>query len=266
MRRDLSTNGVRVMRFKLGRKRPTVRIPRLKLKRYLLQTLPTPPLTIDYSPKAQAGLQDILGNDQQGNCTIAAAFHIADVLLANANALPTTDLIAKNAVALYYKLTGGPDTGLDEATVLNYWHSNGLGPSGAHKIFGYVAIDPTNEIELKTALWLFENLYFGLELPDAYVNAMDTMTDGFVWSLQGEPNNNNGHAVMGMAYNELGVTIDSWGILGNFQFGAISYYCSENQGGQVFSVLSSDILARATAKAPNGFSFAQLTADLQVFT
>ena len=99
------------------------------------------------------------------------------------NAPASPDLNAANCVALYYQLTGGQDSGMDELTFLNYWMSEGLGPDGRHKIIGYVAVDSTNETEVMTALWLFENLMMTLELPDAFVDAMDTMENGFVWNL-----------------------------------------------------------------------------------
>ena len=254
------------MRFKLGRKRPLATVPQLKLKRYLLHSLAPPPGTVDYSAKAQKTLSDILGNGDVGDCTVAAAFHVQDVLLTNSNAPASSDLSAANAIKLYYHLTGGADSGLDEMLVLNYWQSNGLGPGDKHKIYGYVGVDPTNEIEMKTALYLFENLYFGMQLPADYVAAMETMADGFVWGLAGPPVPANGHAFMGMAYDSRGVTIDTWGILGKFSYDAIAYYCSENQGGQLFSVLSSDAIDRGTRKAPNGCSWLQLRADLQVFS
>ena len=91
MHRDLSTNGVCVMKYKLGRNRPRVRAPRLALKNYLLATLPAPPPAVDYSKKPAAGLADILGNDENGNCTIAAkAFHIADTRLSLMQMRPAT--------------------------------------------------------------------------------------------------------------------------------------------------------------------------------
>ena len=266
MHRYLSTNGVCVMKYKLGRNRPRVRAPTLSLKNYLLATLPTPPPAVDYSKKPAAGLADILGNDENGNCTIACAFHISDTLIANANAPANPDLNAANAVALYYQLTGGQDSGLDETSVLNFWMDQGLGPDGAHKISGYVAIDPTNETEVQTALWLFENLYFGIELPDAYVAGMDTMENGFTWGVVGPPNPDNGHAFCGVGYSNKGITIDTWGLLGTMPFSAVGYYCSAIQGGQLFSVLGAEAVDVATDKVPSGFAWSQLLNDLQMFS
>ena len=127
MRRNLSTDGVRLMKFKLGRNRPKVRAPTLSLKNYLLATLPTPPAAVDYSAKAAAALADIFGNDENGDCVPAAGFHAGSVLIANANAPASPDLNAAMCVALYYQLTDGQDSGMDEVTFLNYWRSTGLG-------------------------------------------------------------------------------------------------------------------------------------------
>lgn len=254
------------MKYKLGRNRPKVRAPTLSLKNYLLATLPTPPATMDYSAKAATALADIFGNDDNGDCVVAAGFHIGSVLIANANAPASPDLNAASAVSLYYQLTDGQDSGMDELTFLNYWHDQGLGPDGEHKIIGYVAIDATNETEVMAGLWLFENLVMTLEMPDSFVAGMDTMESGFTWSLSGPPNPDNGHAICGVGYTNKGIIIDTWAMLGSMPFSAVGYYCNPSQGGQLFSVLSQDAIDVATNKAPNGFSASQLLADLQVFT
>ncbi len=41
-----------------------------------------------------------------------------------------------------------------------------------HKIAGWMAVNAADPHEYRTALWLFENLYFGIELPDAWINPM----------------------------------------------------------------------------------------------
>ena len=74
--RDLSTNGVCVMRFKLGRNRPKVRAPTLSLKNYLLATLP-------YNASDCRGLfgrkrlphsLTFFGNDENSDCVMAVRF------------------------------------------------------------------------------------------------------------------------------------------------------------------------------------------------
>ena len=97
------------------------------------------------------------------------------------------------------------DDGCDEQTALNYWQHNGA-PSGTHKIAGWLAVNGSNPSEYRTALWLFENLYFGLELPDKWVSPMPTRP-GFTWDAAGPPNPANGHCVVGVGYSNKGVKI-----------------------------------------------------------
>ena len=79
------------------------------------------------------------GNDTIGDCTIAALAHAITVYRA---LLKTKKIMTQAAVEkLYYHLTGGPDTGLNELDVLNYWRAN---PVAADEILAYVKIDPKN--------------------------------------------------------------------------------------------------------------------------
>ena len=58
------------------------------------------------------------GNDTLGDCTIADLAHATTVyngLLGKENIMPKASV-----VALYQKLTGGPDTGLNELDMLKY--------------------------------------------------------------------------------------------------------------------------------------------------
>jgi len=59
------------------------------------------------------------GNDRLGDCTIPDLAHATTVyngLLGKEKIMPKASV-----VALYQKLTGRPDTGLNELDVLKYW-------------------------------------------------------------------------------------------------------------------------------------------------
>ena len=183
--------------FKLGRRRPLTRGPRIELRRYLSAALPAAPASIDYSAKPAAFLSQILGNDALGDCTAAGAFHIGGTLLANAGQpIPFTDA---DVIKFYSATTGyvpgdeATDQGGDEQQVLAYWRATGLLP-GQHQISGWVAVDGTNQAEVEAALWLFENLYFGIELPEAWVNPMPSAS-GFTWGIAGGADPDNGHCL-----------------------------------------------------------------------
>jgi hypothetical protein len=152
---------------------------------------------------------------------------------------------------------GDPSTdgGCVVESVLEKWQSHGL-PRGS-KLAGRLAIDPTNEFELKTAVWLFENLIFGLELPDAWINPFPS-GDGFTWDVAGAPDPENGHCVAGVDLVPGGILIDTWAMEGTLTFAAIAKYCASSVHGEIYTVLTPDIVSRATAKAPNGFAWAKL--------
>jgi hypothetical protein len=250
--------------FRLGRKRPVARCPRLRLENYLMRRMPTPPAACDYTRPAASALSNVYENDRLGDCVIAGMAHIVGVLTANAGTQPfiyTNDQI----IALYSAIGGynpedpATDQGCDEQTALNYWENNGA-PAGTHKIAGWLAVDATQPAEYRTALWLFENLYFGIELPDGWIHPMPS-SSGFVWDVAGPPDPNNGHCVAGVAYTSEGVTIDTWGMTGLVTDAAIAQYATQAAGGELYTIVSQDGLNKATEKAPNGFDWSQLVAD-----
>jgi len=254
--------------FKMGRKRPIARGPRLSLKNYLVSPLPVPPETCDYTSKAGKVLLQMLGNDRLGDCTAASAFHIAGTMLANAGAPITWSTV--NQVVPFYSATGGyiegkesTDNGANEVTVLNYWQNFGLLSDGSHKITAWVAIDSRNQQEIETAIWLFENVYFGVECPDAWLNPVPPVS-GFKWDVAGGPNPDNGHAFPGLGYDSEGVTISTWGMTGKITWPAIKRYCGQSDGGELYAVLSADMIERASAKAPNGFDVGQLMNNIRI--
>lgn len=255
--------------FKLGRRRPITRGPRLSLRKYLLTALPAPPTAVDYSTAAQPALRNIYLNDQLGDCVIAGGYHVAGVATGNAGDLFTaTDAqITADYGAIGGYVPGNPatDNGCDEQTALNYWTETGF--ANGTKLAGWLAIDPANQTEIQQGMFLFENLYFGISLPDAWVNPMP-LGDNFLWDVAGDPDPENGHCVMGIGYYEggmmlasSGVSIDTWGMIGDLTFAAIAKYCTPDAGGAIYTLLTPDVINRATAKAPTGFDWEQLQED-----
>ncbi len=250
-------------KFKMGRLRPVARGPRFSLNNYLLRDLPAPPASVDYTANAAGFLAQVLGNDTLGDCTAAGAFHTGGLLLGGAGAaIPYT---TNDVIAFYSATTGyipgdeSTDRGGDEQTVLNYWQQTGLLPS-QHQIAGWLGVNGADPIEVKTALWLMENVYFGVELPDGWINPMPTGS-GFVWDVAGDPDPDNGHCFVGVGYNSQGVLIDTWGMIGTMTWAALAKYACTAGQGELYTVLGPDGVSKATAKAPNGFDWSQLVAD-----
>jgi hypothetical protein len=249
--------------YKLGRKRAAVRRPRLFLADYLAPAVPPPPATVDYSAEASAVLAQVLCNDRLGCCTASGAFHIDGVMLGNGGAPVTwTDDQVTAFYSRFGYVAGDPSTdqGADEQAVLDSWSAKGLLADGSHKIAGYLAVDAANVDEIKKAIWLFENVYFGEELPDAYIDPMPS-GPGFTWDAGGDPDPNNGHCFVGFGYGLGGVAIDTWGMRGLQPWAAIEQYAAYSAGGELWTVISRDQLARAPAKTPDGLDWAALAAD-----
>jgi len=261
-------------RFKFGRRRPAIGAPKLALGNYLLATLPDPPPSINYGVKGRPFINQMFMNDVEGDCVQAAL--CKNIGITNANAgrkLVIPDITAQNA---YSAMTGfvpnsdpnannPTDNGTDEVSAFNYMVATGIPVAGvAHKIIGYVSIDATNLKEVLTALFLFENVTPALELPQAYVDMMPTMKDGFVWKVAGPPDPNNGHFTLSCGYETTGSLIDcTWGMYGSMLPEALAMYCVPSAGGDLHAMLTADVLDTLSQKAPNGLDITQLIADLQ---
>jgi hypothetical protein len=247
---------------KFGRRRPVAVGPHFRLRNYLRASLPSPPTLVDYSAKAATALANIYDNDTLGCCVIAGGYHVLGVETGNAGDLftATDSQIVADYSAIGGYVPGDPSTdqGCDEPTALNYWTSHGF--ADGSKLLGWLSVDATNQTELMQALYLFENLYFGLELPDAWVNPMPSAA-GFVWDVAGAADPNNGHCVIGCGYNTTGVQIDTWGMIGTLTWKAIAEYAVTANGGAVYVLCSPDQLAKGQSVAPNGVAWTDLLSD-----
>jgi hypothetical protein len=246
-----------------GRRRPKTRL-HLQLRDYLLpKGLPPPPLMLDYytTPTVQP-LSQMYGNDTVGDCVEAEMLHTVGVLTGNAGsgAVFTTD----QAISLYSSITGynpsdpSTDQGTDIPTALSYWTQHPI--LGAHQITGSLAVDATNQNQVKSALWLTENLMLGLELPDAWVSPAPGES-GFVWDLSGTGDPENGHCILAFSYDSLGVLVSTWGMVGHLTWAALAEYCASAANGELYTVLSTDQLSKAKALTPKGLNWAQLESD-----
>ncbi len=247
---------------KLGRRRPIAQAPRLKLGRYLKASLPPGPASVDFSPKGQPALSNIYGNDRLGDCVIAGGYHVVATETGNAGQLFTAtpeQIIADyEAIGGYNPDDPNSDQGCDEPTALNYWVQNGF--ADGTKPLGWLSVDATNRNELQSALYLFENLYFGVELPDSWVTPMP-QANGFVWDVSGAPDPQNGHCVIGVGYTPQGVTIDTWGLLGTVTWAALAKYFVPSVYGAAYVLLTPDQLEKGRNAAPNGVAWSALVAD-----
>ena len=225
----------------------------LRFRRYVTDRLAAPPPQFDVlatvyqklGVKDPAALFPMDGNDQYGDCTIAALAHAVTVFDGKIGKkhIPA----AKSVVKLYLKLTGGVDSGLAELDVLNYWRQHA---AGGDKILAYASIDVKNRIHIQQAIALFGGVYLGFQVQQ---NCQQDFEDKRMW--QPGPLTNEGHAVFAVGYDDAGLTVLTWG---NTQRASWAWWdeCVD----EAYAILPPE--AKDPAFAP-GFNIEQLTADLQ---
>ena len=255
--------------LRLGRKRPKVPA-KLRFRDYLsgAAAIPKAPVTFDYSVKAQAALGKMYLNDSIGDCVEAGQGHLVGVFTGNATGTPF--IFTDTQIQSIYTAEGGyvpgdssTDNGTDEQTAFANWQASGLLPDGSHKIAGCLALDPTNEVEIRSAAWLFFNLCFGCELPDAWINPPPS-GPGFTWDVAGDPDPQNGHFFVGVGASVGGIKIATWAMTGTITWAAIAKYMAASANGALNVVISQDALVKGMAKFPNGLNWNQLMADFKL--
>jgi hypothetical protein len=248
-------------KLKLG-KQAAKHDPRtLLLASYMTPALPAPPASCDLTAKVGANW-GMMGNDQIGDCTCAAAGHLIMEWTANAKKkmITPTDkqiIAAYSAITGYNPVTGANDNGAQEIDVLNYWRQTGIAND---KIGAYVALEPSNHTHVMDAVYMFEGCYIGLALP---TSAQAQTQNHQPWSVppggptgDGKPGSWGGHAVPVVIYDTRGLTVVTWGALQVMTWSFWEAYCDE-----AYAIISNDYLTGKKA-TPAGFSLQQLQADL----
>jgi hypothetical protein len=253
---------------KLGKRGPRIDTRTLKLSKYLTPKLPPPPVRMGYVDKVQSWPMFL--NDTLGDCVIAAAGHMIQQWTTYASSGAPV-ILSDQEILLGYERVGGyvpgdpsTDNGCDMLTALNYWKKIGF---GGHKIGAYVSVDYTNRTEVKTAMWLFGNVYIGVALP---ASAQDPTQTGKYpcWQVpkygptqDGSPGTWGGHAIPAVGYSDdktdPGTEVITWGSVYDMTWNFLDAYCDE-----MWAVLSPDWVSKVSAKAPNGFKVKSLQDDL----
>jgi hypothetical protein len=181
--------------------------------------LPTPPVSTNHlqtvfnnlKTNNIAKLFPMLGNDQYGDCTIAGLAHLITLYngLIGVKKIPSKSSV----LTLYKKLTGGPDTGLNELDVLNYICKNSF---DGEKTPNYVTIkDHTNHLEVKQAISLVGGIYIGMNVQENAETDFDAHKTWTPGKLTGDD-----HCVVIVDYDDTTLTILTWGglILGTWDW------------------------------------------------
>lgn len=241
---------------KLGRIRPKVLPPVLRFKHYLAFSKATPPPSVvDYSPKAMQSVKRTYLNDRYGDCVIAGKYHQLGIWSGN-----DTDsggvVLADDREVLdaYHRICGPGDNGCVITDVLDVFQQKGLTASGkTYKIDGYVAIDNTNKLEVQVALFLFGSLTLGIDLPGAWADA----GEGELWDVT-RSGIVGGHDVCAIGYDDVGVTICTWGGLRKITWAA---FMSKQWITECYAELA-PLWYNSDKLAPCGVNVSQLQIDL----
>ena len=199
--------------LKLGRKKPTneqlSRAQKVSPFFGLTGATPPPP-SVDYSAKAPKALATMLGNDSQGDCTIAALFHQVGAIRANAPGGSDGAAATAEALSAYATICGPGDQGCVITDVLQYAQQNGVVVAGTKtQLAGFVALDTTNQQLCQVCFFQFGGGHLGINLPqDWYENA----APGAVWDVS-TANIIGGHSIAVVGYNAQGVQISTWGMV-----------------------------------------------------
>ncbi|HEY3787744.1 MAG TPA: hypothetical protein VGL71_02765, partial [Urbifossiella sp.] len=167
-----------------------------------------PPDAIDYGKNAEKSIARMYLNDTYGDCVIAGKAHELGVWSGNELGAANTVLATDEEIYRQYQAICGPgDDGCVITDVLDAMKERGFVAGGkAYTIDGYVAVDWTNALEVRVALYLFGTLTLGINLPEAWTEG----GDGSTWD-ETDTNIVGGHDVTAFGYDADGVWIATWG-------------------------------------------------------
>ncbi|KVX18166.1 hypothetical protein WL02_13885 [Burkholderia ubonensis] len=210
--------------------------------------LPPAPLSVDDYSEVTNWPMD--GNNQYGDCTMAAAAHSIQAWNAVVN---RTDPVPSEpaVVTEYLKLTHGLDSGLVEANVLKTWRSAGL---WGNKIVGYAPVNVHDLNQIKQAVHLFGLAYVGMQVP---ANAETQFDDGEAWTLAPGWQSQRivgGHAVPIVGYDETYFYVITWGAVQK-----MAYDWWQTYGDEAWAILPQEF---KEAGGYDNLNLPQLMADL----
>jgi len=237
---------------RLGKLAPKYDPRTLRLAKYIeKRKLPKVPLTHTLSKRTLANFPELgmMRNDELGDCTCAAIGHSWQSW-STYGKKPWCPSDA-NVVEVYNRVNGGVDQGAAMLDVLNSVREVGM---GGNKIYAFVAIDPLNHDQVRTAHFLFGGIYFGAGLP---VSAQRQTVWDLVEGNGSEPYSWGGHAMSIIDYAKPTLTAVTWGDLQKLTWAWWDRYVDE-----AYVVLEEDYVGEDN-RSPQGFSLAKLAADLK---
>lgn len=245
---------------KLGRL-PSTHQPKLHLADYLEAQAQPVPQSVHRSHYGFGW--GMLGNDQVGDCVIAAMLHsiVAWQLAAGARPSVFTD---QQAIDLYSKIAGynpadpSTDQGTDPAAAFTYWERTGVPTAaGTDVLPGTIAVNPKDDVQVHVAINELVVASMGLSLPvSAQGQRVWDVTDP---SLTGdaEPGSWGGHEIIEVSYDQRFDGVITWGAPKLLTRAFRHAYCD-----QLNAHLSRDLMSKGGV-SPTGLNWDRLKADWQ---
>jgi hypothetical protein len=184
---------------------------------YALGKIPAPPTSAHYGHLVKDYPMD--GNDQYGDCTIAAAAHCLQTFNAEVRNLTVSIPTEAECVSTYFQLTGGPDSGLVESDVLSTWKNKGL---WSHKIQAYVPVKTGSIKEIHQATAFYGACYLGVQMTD---QGETEFGNNEPWTVGGSVI--GGHAIPIVGYDSNLVYVVTWGKIWAVTYPALEAYLEE---------------------------------------
>lgn len=248
-----------VTQHKLGKLDP--KPVKLSLVDYVKQGVPTPPN--EFGHYAWVPKWGMYGNDKYGDCVWAGAAHEHMLWCAESKTpLTFTDanvLQAYTDVTQFNPNDPNSDQGTIVADALKYRASHGLADANgnAHKLGGYMALQPGNLKELAVGTWMFSAVGMGIQFPSF---AHDQFNHGAPWDLsQSNTGIEGGHYIPIVGFHNSMYVCVTWGRLQYMTINFIKEYCDE-----AYALLSPEFLTNG--KSPEGFDINALSQDLRDIT
>lgn len=232
-----------MFQYKLG-KNPAVYDKRTLRLKTVFKQLPPLPDTWDVDKALGLAIPTpMFANDKYGDCVIAARAHQTYRFegVEQNRVLPITE---KDVTNEYFKLTGGPDTGLYLLDALKDWRGNGwpvtteiktsrkilclpIATKAVQKtycIYAFGVVEPRVHADVKACIYLLSGAYIGLSLPvsaqgQSLWDVVDN--DGGLWG---------GHCVYVKGYDEYGLICITWGKPLKMTWAFLDKYCDEAFG------------------------------------
>jgi len=263
--------------YRLG-KLPAQDTVKLSLGDYLLPSLLPPLPSGDFGHQSLVTTWGMLGNgfdphnppyapNGVGDCAIAGPYHAQQLWTAEGKRQFSVDTDC--VLRTYAEVTGYDPAQYDPATdnnptdqgsncqdVAQYWRTTGLtdAAGNVHKIDSYVAIEPGNWQELLYALYLFDGVGIGVNLPSQWMKATGA---GEPWDAVDEPDIEGGHFILGVGYVDGCLNVVTWG-----QQQLVTRAGYEQFNDETWIYLSKDKLVNG--KTLDGFDIHQLIADMKI--